>query len=116
VTRLTLPILTAILFAAPAFAQFSASGAGGGGPVATAAAAADAPDEAPVALTGAIVERLGPERYRFRDASGEVTLDIDEDLWRGRRVGPETTIRVTGEVDRGLVGMDIWVRGLEIVE
>ncbi|MEM7499826.1 MAG: NirD/YgiW/YdeI family stress tolerance protein [Pseudomonadota bacterium] len=105
-----------LTLASPAAAQFSEQPGSAGGPFDTAAAAREAPDEAGVTLTGRIVERLGEERYRFADATGEITLDIDDALWRGRRVDPETELRITGEVDRGLVGMDIWVRSIDVIQ
>ena len=59
-------------------------------------------DETPVVLTGHIVSRAGGdhEHYLFRDATGEIVVDIDDDLFVGRTVTPETTIRIYGEVDK----------------
>ena len=58
-SRVVFVLLAAL--AAPAAAQFSDQGGGESGAVSTAAEAAAGRDEAPVALTGRIVERLRGE-------------------------------------------------------
>ena len=40
------------------------------------------------------------EHYLFRDATGEILVEIDDDLFMGRTVTPQTTIRIYGEVDK----------------
>ncbi len=32
----------------------------------------------------------------FRDASGEVEVEVDQDVWRGTEVGPDDLIRIRG--------------------
>ncbi|MBR3502426.1 MAG: NirD/YgiW/YdeI family stress tolerance protein [Alphaproteobacteria bacterium] len=57
-------------------------------------------DEASVTLTGKIVNSLGDEKYTFKDETGEVIVEIDDEDWRGVRVTPENTITINGEVDK----------------
>lgn len=57
-------------------------------------------DETYVALTGKIVNSLGDEKYTFKDQTGEVVIEIDDDDWHGVKVTPENTITINGEVDK----------------
>lgn len=57
------------------------------------------PDDAVATVEGYIVQQLRGEDYLFRDDTGELRVDIDDDLWLGREVGAETLVRLTGEVD-----------------
>ena len=107
-------IIVCLLFsvlAVPAWAGFQDTavntGAGGfQGPgaelgVSTVAQAKSARDDTPCVLTGHIVRRLPSDNdhYLFRDSTGEIMVDIDDELFMGNTVTPETTIRIYGEVD-----------------
>ena len=109
-------ILAASALSAAGQAQFHPDGAPDERATHTAAQALEAHDETPVVLVGRIVERIRDEQYRFRDESGEIRLDVGEEIWRGAQVGPETLVRVTGEIDRGLRSVDIWVHAIETVD
>lgn len=56
-------------------------------------------DNTPVKLQGQVVKSLGDEKYQFRDKTGVITVDIDDELWQGRPVSPTTHITLIGEVD-----------------
>ncbi len=56
-------------------------------------------DDTKVTLEGAIVKHLGGENYLFKDSTGEVSIEIDHDNWKGVQVGPEDTVIIYGEVD-----------------
>ena len=93
---------TFALFALAAAAAAHADGFNGPGATparATAAEAASLPDDAEVTVAGFIVRSLGDERYEFRDDSGTLTVEIDDDEWRGVEVGPEDAVELTGEID-----------------
>lgn len=68
----------------------------------TVAQAVKMSDDTPVVLVGKIEKSLGGEKYLFKDASGSVIVDIDDDDWRGLNVTPADTIIIEGEVDKGL--------------
>lgn len=107
-------IIAALLAAATMFLPVSsalASGfngpgnAGGGfsgpGPaLITVQQALEMRDDARVSLKGSIVNSLGDEAYIFRDATGTIEVDIDNDVWSGLTVGPEDVITISGEVDK----------------
>ena len=59
----------------------------------TVAEAAKMPDESRVTLQGYIVSHLGGEDYTFKDESGSIKIEIDEN------VSPQDKVEVRGEVD-----------------
>lgn len=76
-------------------------------------------DDAPVTLTGNIVERMAgsDDKYMFRDATGQVIVDIDPELFYGITVTPQTKVRLHGEVDKELMEpTKIDVKRLEIIQ
>lgn len=76
-------------------------------------------DDAPVVLTGNIVERLAgsDDKYMFKDATGQVMVDIDDDLFLGRTVTPQTRVRLHGKVDKELMEpTKIDVKRLEVLQ
>lgn len=90
--------------ALPVQAEFGSPGAGGfqgpsAQPVTTVAAARKAWDDTHVTLVGHIVQRLGKDDYLFRDATGEIVVDIDYHVFHGQTVTPQTKVRISGEVD-----------------
>lgn len=95
-------------------AQFNPSGVQSAS-IDTVVEALNAPNETTVALTGNILERIRSETYLFSDDTGEIRLDIGEEIWAGVAVGPEMRVRIVGETDRGLSGTEIWVHSVEAV-
>ena len=68
-----------------------------------------------VTLTGHIVENLRGEYYTFRDKSGRLRVEIPANLWQGRPVSPDTTVRLLGEMDLSATGPYLYVKTLDIV-
>ena len=62
--------------------------------------ALDLNDEAKVVLQGNIVNSLGDEKYTFKDSTGEIVVEIDDEDWHGVKVTPEKTVEIIGEVDK----------------
>jgi uncharacterized protein (TIGR00156 family) len=56
-------------------------------------------DDTNVQLKGYIVKAIGDEKYEFRDRTGSITVDIDDDLWHGRKISAKTLVTIIGEVD-----------------
>ena len=69
-------------------------------------------DDAKVTLRGNIVQHLGGDMYLFRDATGTVKVEIDDDEWNGQTVGPEDTVELYGEVDKDWNSVEIDVKRL----
>lgn len=56
-------------------------------------------DDSKVELTGYVVRALGDEKYQFRDRTGTITVDIDDELWHGKAISAKTPVTILGEVD-----------------
>jgi uncharacterized protein (TIGR00156 family) len=119
--RMALPaaLLLLALCVSPVFAAFSPGGGAGSptpgaggftgpGPgLTTAKEASSMWDDTPVSLEGYIVQSLGGERYLFKDDSGTITLEIDQEIWRGQTITPQDKVRIQGEVDTELRSVKI---------
>ena len=75
---------------------------GPGLPIMTVAEALKVSDDTPVKLEGKIEKSLGDEKYLFKDASGSITIEIDDDDWKGVTATPNDTLVIEGEVDSGM--------------
>lgn len=56
-------------------------------------------DDTRVQLRGYVVRAIGDEKYQFRDSTGTITVDIDDDLWKGQAISAKTPVMIYGEVD-----------------
>ena len=69
------------------------------------------PHDSWVVLNGNIISTLatGKHNYLFRDASGEITVDIGRKEWRGLSVGVSDRVEIYGEVKlhRGLIHIKV---------
>lgn len=60
------------------------------------------PNDTYVTVEGNIVQQQGrdKEKYLFKDATGEILVEIDDKLWKGQAITPETKVRILGELDQ----------------
>ena len=109
--------LVAVLGAStPLWAQYEGPGSE---TIKTVEEAKKASDDVEVVLTGHIIRQINHEDYLFRDATGEINVEIDGDEWGAIRepVTPEMTVRISGEVDyHRTEPTDIDARQVEIIE
>lgn len=56
-------------------------------------------DGAPVQLKGYLVKSLGDEKYLFKDRTDSITVKIDDDLMKNRKVNPKQAVTLIGEAD-----------------
>lgn len=80
------------------------------GPTIDTASVADAKklsDDTPVVLVGKISKSLGGEKYLFSDGTDTVTIEIDDDDWRGLSVSEKDTVEIRGEVDKDFLNVEI---------
>ena len=82
----------------------------------TAKEAATLRDDTPVVLRGNIVQHLGGDKYLFKDVSGTIRLDIDNDEWHGQTITPGDTVEIHGEVDKDWNSVEIEVNRISKVE
>ena len=97
-------VTTLVLGSSVAFAQFTGDTATTGGftgekTITTVTDAKTLRDDTKVTLEGNIVKHLGGKQYLFKDATGEIEVEIGRKDWRGVQVGPEDTVIIFGEVD-----------------
>lgn len=112
--RSALALLIAPLFSAAVLAE-GYTGPGAVTRVSTVAAALDAADNTPVVLQGQIVKRLPDELYEFKDASGTIHVEIDDEDWPPQAISETARVKLTGEVDRDLMNREIDVELVELV-
>lgn len=68
--------------------------------LATVAQVKEMADDTHVKVQGYIVKALGDESYEFRDDSGTLVVEIDDDEWQGIQVEPSDRVELLGEVDK----------------
>jgi len=112
--RSALALLIAPLFSAAVLAE-GYTGPGAVARVSTVAAALDAADDTPAVLQGQIVKRLQDELYEFKDASGTIHVEIDDQDWPPQAISETARVKLTGEVDRDLMNREIDVELVELV-
>jgi Uncharacterized conserved protein len=106
--------LAAALAASPAAAQFTGPSVQGAEMTVEAARAARV--DSYVTVTGRIASHLREDYYLFRDATGEIRVEIEDRVWAGRPVDPETDLRLRAEVDRNAAGtVYLWVQSLDVL-
>lgn len=67
-----------------------------------------------ITLTGNIVDHQRGNYYTFRDSSGTIRVEIEPDVWGGQKIGPETKVRLVGEVGTNFAGRYVWVKSIEV--
>jgi uncharacterized protein (TIGR00156 family) len=108
-------LIGCFLLSSASFAQFT--GPSATGRMSTVTEARNAAVGTYVNVTGNIVALLGEDYYTFRDQSGEVRVEIEPEVWRNRKIGPDAKVRLVAEVDRNAAGtVYLWVESLEIVD
>ena len=73
-------------------------------------------DDAWVVLHGHIESHIRSDYYVFRDDTGSITVEIDDDEWHGQTVGPQDRVEIAGEVDIDFGSIKIEVEHLRKIE
>ncbi|MBQ7127835.1 MAG: NirD/YgiW/YdeI family stress tolerance protein, partial [Alphaproteobacteria bacterium] len=53
------------------------------------------------------------EMYLFEDSTGTIRVEIDDDELRGQTITPTDTVKLYGEVDRGIFTTEIDINYVE---
>lgn len=85
-------------------------------PIVTVAQALEMRDDTDVVVVGKIVRSVGDEKYVFEDSTGSIMVEIDDDDWRGQTVTPSDKVKISGEIDRGLIKTEIDVNYIELLK
>ena len=107
-------ILLALVFSSSVYAGFVGTGAISG--LGTVASIKSMQDDEKIILEGYIVKEIRSEHYIFKDASGEIEVEIDNEDFKGVKVTPETKIRLVGEVDIDRTSTTVDVDSVEVVK
>lgn len=83
---------------------------GPNGTIATVKQAQEMNDDAWVTLRGNIEKRVGDEDYLFRDATGNMTVEIDHKRWDGQAIGPKDQVELQGKLDKDLNSLELDVK------
>lgn len=73
-------------------------------------------DNAWVILEGSIIKQIEHERYEFRDSTGSIHVEIDDELWLGQSAVPNDKVRIEGEVDNDWNRVEIDVKSLRVLK
>ncbi|WP_040976541.1 YgiW/YdeI family stress tolerance OB fold protein [Necropsobacter massiliensis] len=73
-------------------------------------------DDQFIVLQGNIVEQVGKQDFLFRDASGEIEVEIDRRAWHGQEITPSDAVKLFGEVDKSWKKTEIEIRYVEKVK
>ena len=71
-------------------------------------------DDTAVVLNGQIEKSLGNEKYLFKDATGSITVEIDDENWHGLDVTPQDVVRIKGEVHKETFPTEIDLDTIEL--
>lgn len=64
-------------------------------------------DDSYAIIEGFIVKQISDEKFLFKDETGEIVLDIDNDLmYQLKNVGKNTLVEIYGELDKNIFGRD----------
>ena len=86
---------------------------GGSEVVSTVKQAKEMRDDVPVIVQGKILQRMGDDKYLFEDVTDSITVEIDDEDWRGQTVTPNDTVKLYGEIDSGMFKTEIDVDYVE---
>lgn len=74
-------------------------------------------DDQRVTLTGNVVKKVGWEKYVFRDASGEIRIEIDDDVMPAEPFDDKTRVEIIGEVEKDFMrSVEIDVKAIRLLK
>ena len=74
------------------------------------------PDDSHVFLEGYLIKQIKHEHYLFKDHSGEIVVEIDDEDFRGITVASDTKIRIAAKVDKDWNSLTLDVDYLELAQ
>ena len=107
-------VILLLVFVSSVYAGFT--GPGATATLKTVASVNSMQDDDKITLEGYLVKEIRSEHYMFRDATGEIEVEIDNEDFRGVKATPETKIRIVGEVDKDRTSITVDVDYVEAVK
>ncbi|WP_287373279.1 NirD/YgiW/YdeI family stress tolerance protein [Prosthecochloris sp.] len=83
---------------------------------ATVAEAKQMNDDTRLSLKGFITGHLRGDHYLFRDSTGEISVEIEDEVWRGIEIGPDTNVILHGELEHESGSLEVEVDRLEVAK
>jgi len=68
-----------------------------------------------VVLEGYIVSHIRDDHYKFQDETGTVRIELGRWVTRGPTPAPDTRVRISGEVERGIFARYVSVERLTVL-
>ncbi|WP_034945409.1 YgiW/YdeI family stress tolerance OB fold protein [Erwinia oleae] len=101
---------------APAAAVQKGGFSGPNGTQATIKQAQDLKDDDWVTMRGNLEKRVGDEEYLFRDATGTMTVEIDDKRWEGQTVSPGDKVELQGKLDKDFNSLELDVKHIKKIQ
>jgi uncharacterized protein (TIGR00156 family) len=107
-------ILFALIFSTSATANFV--GPGSTSSTTTVKSIDNMNDDDNVILEGYIIKEIRSEHYTFKDSTGEIEIELDNEDFRGVKITPKTKVKIQGEIDKDWSSTTIDVDHIELVK
>ena len=72
-------------------------------------------DDTIVSIRGNIINKLSDDKYTFKDSTGTMTVDIDNDKWSGIASNTKDTLEISGEIEKKLNSTELDVEHIRKV-
>jgi uncharacterized protein (TIGR00156 family) len=66
----------------------------------TVSQAVAAPDDSKVVVTGEVVQQTDKEHLLIRDGTGQIIVQVDDDMLGKVKFAPDSEVRISGTIDR----------------
>jgi uncharacterized protein (TIGR00156 family) len=74
-------------------------------------------DDQQVTLTGHVVKKVSREKYQFRDATGVIRIEIDDDVMPNEPFDDQTKVEIFGEVEKDFLrSVEIDVKAVRLLK
>lgn len=99
-------VATLLALSTSAFAGYQGNNTQGGytggnvATVTTVAKAKRAYDNTPASISGYIVKQIDEDTFIFKDSTGQIHIDVDDEVWSGLNINAKNKVRIYGEVDK----------------
>ncbi|MBX3651838.1 MAG: NirD/YgiW/YdeI family stress tolerance protein [Burkholderiales bacterium] len=115
-STLFFPLLLSLIIIGSAGAQYTGPGATAM-PGSVAEVLKDPVDDRKVLLRGKLLKKVSSDKYLFSDGTGEIRVEIDDDLLRGIRVSETSVIEIYGEIEKDFMrDPEIDVKRIAVIE
>ncbi|ARJ41928.1 TIGR00156 family protein [Pantoea alhagi] len=73
-------------------------------------------DDSWITVRGNIVKRLSDDDYLFQDATGTLSVEIDEEDWKGQSISPGDKVELQGELDKAFNDAQLEVKQVRKIQ